>query len=57
MESAQVTLLEMRNEEISRREEYLHRSGRYLPPFFHQVVPSLRMKPLVTQVWLSDIPT
>jgi hypothetical protein len=49
MESAQVALLEMRSEEILRREEYMSRSGRYLPPFFLRVVPSLRMKPLLTQ--------
>lgn len=52
MESAQMTLLNMRNEEIKRREEYMRRSGQYLPPFFHELVPSLRMKPLVTQVGL-----
>lgn len=46
---SQQTLIEMRNTEILHREQYLSRSGRYLPPFFHQVVPSLLMKPSIDQ--------
>lgn len=49
MESAQATLLQMRNDEVKKREDYMSQSGKYLPPFFHDIVPSLRMKPFVTQ--------